>query len=171
MFRDCMTRPLHYVVESMHADASDGQETMIQGNSSAKGNPRLFGSTGRAKRAAAANDPSPTVLIARTSLELVRSAGSRLRLIMPESASVPTSRRVPLSQQAGECLCPNKCVACVSPGLSPSQRMRGFPPFTSGFCDAVRRTAARHNVLTRNFNPKVPGSRPGRPTRLSSSRV
>ena len=35
---------------------------------------------------------------------------------------------------------------------------------TSHFCDTVRRRATRRNGLTSTFNPKVPGSRPGRPT-------
>jgi hypothetical protein len=37
-------------------------------------------------------------------------------------------------------------------------------PIYQAVCDVVRHIAKVCNALTRTFNPKVPGSRPGRPT-------
>jgi hypothetical protein len=60
---------------------------------------------------------------------------------------------------------PNKGVAAR---LTPLQPVLTRPSSCGShlqLCDSVRRSRTRRNALTRTFNPKVPGSRPGRPTR------
>jgi hypothetical protein len=75
-----------------------------------------------------------------------------------------TERLGPVRRYVPDTCRPNKCVA-ARPTLF--QAVSTKPPKCTShlqFCDAVRRTATRCNALTWTFNPKVPGSRPGRPT-------
>jgi hypothetical protein len=59
---------------------------------------------------------------------------------------------------------PNKWVAMRLTLLPPVSTQFQNSGFYQQLCDAVRRAATRRNALTRTVNPKVPGSRPGRPT-------
>ena len=70
-----------------------------------------------------------------------------------------------LFDHAGDARCPNKCVAIRLVLFEPVSANARNGSLNQQFCDAVRRVATRRNALTRTFNPKVPGSRPGRPTR------
>ena len=67
-------------------------------------------------------------------------------------------------EHAADARRPNECVAMR---LTKSQLVSANAldcDLHQPFCDTVRRSATRGNASTRTFNPKVPGSRPGRPT-------
>jgi hypothetical protein len=60
---------------------------------------------------------------------------------------------------------PIKCVAVCRTLSQPDSAPSSYWSHDQPLCELVQHNATRCNGLVRTFNPKVPGSRPGRPTR------